>query len=155
MAQGRPTDYNAEIASRICELVATTPYGLQKLCDMYDWMPDMSSIYLWKFKHESFSQQYLQAKEAQIDLVMDELDSVLDENLRYYMDDKGNEKIDPPSASIAIAKANNRKWHASKLRPRKYGDSKLLTELEDKTDQNAEDVKNLRAELDAKNKKAY
>lgn len=152
---GRPTDYNPEIASRICELVATTPHGLKKLCAMYDWMPQMSTIYLWKFKNEIFSEQYLHAKEAQIDLVVDELDTLLDENLRYYHDDKGNEKIDPPSATIAIAKANNRKWHASKLRPRKYGDSKLITEIEEKTDHTAEEVKKLRADLDAQNKKEY
>lgn len=122
----RPTDYCDELANRICELVATTPHGLKKLCSMHDWMPDETTVNLWRFKHEKFSMQYLSAKQAQMDLVMESLDDVLTENLNWYVDEKGNQRIDSPSATIAIAKANNRKWFASKIAPKLYGDRQAV-----------------------------
>lgn len=119
--QGRPTDYCQEIADKICERVATHTCGIRKLCAMYDDMPAVSSINLWRFKNPSFSAQYLEAKQAQMDLVMESLDDEMDENLHYYTDSEGNKRIDSPSATIAVAKANNRKWFASKIAPKLYG----------------------------------
>lgn len=121
MAGGRPTDYCEAIAKLICERVATNTCGIKKLCAKYDDMPDVSTINLWRFKHKEFSVQYLEAKQAQMDLLMESLDDEMDENLRYYTDSEGNERIDSPSATIAIAKANNKKWFASKLAPKLYG----------------------------------
>lgn len=119
---GRPTTYTPELAAFICQVVATHTQGLKKLCEMYDEFPDHTTIYLWRYKHPEFSNLYLDAKRAQMDLVMEDLDIILDESLNYYTDEKGNQRIDSPSATIAIAKANNRKWFASKLAPALYGD---------------------------------
>ena len=124
MPGGRPTKYSDELAEIICERVATHRHGLKKICAMYHDMPDHTTITLWRIKHKEFSTQYLAAKKSQIDLVIEELDEVMDENLRFYTDEKGNERIDSPSATIAIAKANNKKWFASKLAPQLYGDTK-------------------------------
>lgn len=122
MSAGRPTTYTEELATLVCDRVATHIYGLTKLCKMYDDMPDPSTIYLWRYKNKEFSERYLQAKQAQIDLTIESLDDIMDDSLSYYDDDKGNSRIDSPSASIAIAKANNRKWYATKLAPALYGD---------------------------------
>ncbi len=124
MAAGRPTTYTKKMADRICELVATNRHGLNKICQMFEDLPACSTVRLWVIKHPEFSAQYLIAKRQQIDVMMEEIDEIMDENLRFYHDDHGNERIDSPSASIAIAKANNRKWFASKLAPSLYGDKK-------------------------------
>ena len=126
MAVGRPTTYNKKLADYVCEIIATHRHGLKKLCLMYKDFPDHTTIALWRFKHKEFSTQYLNAKQAQMDLIMEELDDLMDESLGYYVDDKGNKKIDPPSASIAIAKVNNRKWFASKIAPKLYGDRQQI-----------------------------
>lgn len=120
-AVGRPTDYNESIAALICEKVATSTLGLARLCKMHPELPDRDTINLWRFKHKEFSAQYLDAKRSQMDLVIESLDEILDENIKYYTDDKGFDRIDSPSVTIAVAKANNRKWHASKLAPKIYG----------------------------------
>tara|TARA_R110000868_G_scaffold177028_2_gene415271 strand:+ start:808 stop:1233 length:426 start_codon:yes stop_codon:yes gene_type:complete len=122
MAGGRPTTYNEDIAKKICDIVATHTQGLKKLCEMYDFFPDYTTIALWRLRHPEFSNLYLEAKKNQMDLAIEELDEHLDNNLLYYTDEKGNERIDSPSATIAIAKANNRKWFASKIAPKLYGD---------------------------------
>jgi hypothetical protein len=124
MAGGRPTTYTKKMADRICEIVATNRHGLKKLCIMFEELPDDSTIRRWAIMNPGFSAQYLNAKRQQIDIVMEEIDEIIDENLRFYHDDHGNERIDSPSASIAIAKANNKKWFASKLAPSLYGDKK-------------------------------
>lgn len=98
---------------------------------MYEDLPAQSTIHLWRVEHKEFSERYLEAKRAQIDLVMEELDEILDENTEYYMDEAGNQRIDSPSVTKAIAKANNQKWFASKIAPKLYGDSKQ----EDKKDE--------------------
>lgn len=121
MAGGRPSTYTVELAARVCELVATHTCGIRKLCAMYDELPDVSTINLWRFKHKEFSTQYLSAKQAQMDLVMEDLNDDMNDELRFYHDDKGNERIDAPSVTIAVAKANNKKWFASKLAPKLYG----------------------------------
>jgi hypothetical protein len=119
---GRPTLYTRELAEFICDKVATHTEGLKTLCSMFEEFPDHTTINLWRFKYPEFSTLYMHAKRAQIDLTMEELDTIMNESLNYYTDEKGNTRIDSPSATIAIAKANNRKWFASKLAPTLYGD---------------------------------
>ena len=121
---GRPSLYKPELGALVCERVATHRHGLKKICAMYEDMPDHSTIMLWRIKHREFSDQYAQAKRYQMDLILEELDAAMDESLQYYIDEKGNTRIDSPSATIAIAKANNAKWYASKLAPKLYGDVK-------------------------------
>jgi hypothetical protein len=106
-------------------------------------------VALWRFKHPEFSVQYLDAKRHQMDLVMEELDSLIDSNLGYYTDDKGNERIDSPSATIAIAKANNRKWFASKLAPKLYGTPSKDDETND--DANFSKIKDIVDDLNKSN----
>lgn len=120
-AGGRPTLYTPELAQLICDKIATQRHGLKKICDMYDELPDHETVKGWKLRYPEFLTRYLQAKKDQINVMMDEIDETIDENLLYYTDDKGNRRIDSPSATIALAKANNRKWFASKLAPKYYG----------------------------------
>lgn len=123
MAGGRPTLYTQELADLICERVATHREGLKKICAKFDDMPDETTITLWRIKHHEFSLKYAEAKRIQVDKIVDELDDIMDENLGHYTDPEGNKRIDSPSATIAIAKANNKKWLASKLAPKLYGDN--------------------------------
>lgn len=151
----RPTDYTPELGKKICEIVATTRHGLKKLCTMYDYFPEHITIAIWRVRHPEFASLYLQAKQSQMDIVMEELDEVVDENLLYYTDDKGTNRIDSPSATIAIAKANNKKWFASKIAPKLYGDHKQIENLTDENQKIKQELSDLRKQLDAQNKKEY
>lgn len=124
MAGGRPSIYTQELAALICHRVATHRYGIKKLCRMFDDMPDHTTIHAWRYTNREFSNQYLEAKKSQIDLAIEEIDEIIQENILFYKDSEGNDRIDSPSATIAIAKANNAKWAASKLLPQIYGDNK-------------------------------
>jgi hypothetical protein len=128
MSPGRPSTYTSELAERICDLVASTPVSTTKLCEKYDWMPHVTTLNLWRYKDvDGFSSKYLKAKSFQSELIVELIDN-MHENISYYTDHEGNERIDAPSASLAIAQANNRKWVAARLAPRIYGDKKQTEE---------------------------
>ena len=136
---GRPTIYTDELAKLICERVATNPVGLDTLLTLYPDMPDQSTIKAWRYRYPQFSTWYLEAKSLQAQLLVEEIDNMLPSDVRYYIDDRGNERIDAPSASMIIAKINNRKWQAARLAPKIYGE-KQQTEVTVKHEDNIKDL---------------
>jgi hypothetical protein len=86
-----------------------------------DELPDPSSIILWRQKYPEFSLKYLQAKNLQSQMLVEQIDDMIPDKIKYYTDANGDERIDAPSASLLIAKINNRKWTAARLAPRTYG----------------------------------
>ncbi len=124
MARGRPTDYSEEFAKRICDFIATHTEGTSELCRLFDWLPDESTIRLWRFKNRDFSLMYLAAKSFQSELMIEQVNNVYSNEILYYTDSDGNERIDSPSVSLAVAKANTLKWQAARLAPKIYGERK-------------------------------
>lgn len=137
--KGRPTIYSDDLGKLICERVAINPVGLEKLITLYPDMPNHSTIKAWRKQHASFSAWYLEAKAFQAQLLVEEIDDLLPSEVRYYIDEKGNERIDAPSASMLIAKINNRKWTAARLAPKIYGD-KQQTDVTIKHEDNLKDL---------------
>jgi hypothetical protein len=43
---GRPTSYSPEIAGAICDEIASTEHGLERIC-RGEGMPDARSVYRW------------------------------------------------------------------------------------------------------------
>lgn len=106
---GRPSLYNTEIAEKICDLIARG-MSLRAICSSKD-MPTTSTVCLWLSKEPSFSEQYTRAREEQADIFADEIIDIAD-------------AVAPDSAEVAKAKLqiDARKWKASKLAPKKYGE---------------------------------
>ncbi len=155
MAAGRPTKYTPELGKLICERVATNPVGLETLLTLYSDMPEHSTIKAWRKQHSEFSAWYLEAKSFQSQLLVEEIDDMIDCGIRYITDDKGQERIDPPSASLLIAKINNRKWTAARLAPKIYGDKQIIEQTTSENESLKAELAALRAQLDEKNKSSY
>ena len=115
MPGGRPTDYTPELTARICERLAVGE-SLRSIC-RDDEMPSMASIFLWLSKHPEFSEQYARAREAQAESHADRIVEIADDDT-----------IDPNHKRIMV---DARKWVASKLKPKRYGDK---AEVEHKGD---------------------
>jgi len=115
MPGGRPTDYSPELTARICERLAVGE-SLRSIC-RDDEMPSMASIFLWLSKHPEFSEQYARAREAQAESHADRIVEIADDDT-----------IDPNHKRIMV---DARKWVASKLKPKRYGDK---AEVEHKGD---------------------
>lgn len=151
---GRPSIYTEELANKICEVVATHDIGLKKLCEMYDWMPDLKTILLWRRNKEQFFLLYSKAKQEQGELYAESTIEIANEK-PTYRDAEGNERVDAGHVAWQKLNVNTRQWHASKLAPKIYGDQKQIEELKNNADLLKAEVMTLRAQLDEKNKREY
>lgn len=103
--RGRPTKYTEALADKICERVAEGE-SLNAICKEPE-MPARLTIYRWFREYESFSNNYARAREDQADFYADEIIALADS------------ATDPQKARLQI---DTRKWVASKLKSKKYGD---------------------------------
>jgi hypothetical protein len=121
---GAPTDYTEELADRICETIATSNLGTNKLCVIHkDWMPSPDTIYKWRYRHKEFADKYALAKAKQAELMAEELMDIADDGMNdTYVDENGNLKVDTDVVARSRLRVDTRKWYASKLAPKIYGE---------------------------------
>lgn len=123
----RPSSFTQSAADAICEQIACSNKGLQTICDE-EGMPHVSTVFRWLAANESFRDQYARAREAQADFLADEIIAISDDGYRDYVkDDDGREVVDHDHIARARLRVDSRKWIASKLKPKKYGDRMALT----------------------------
>lgn len=123
MPAGRPTSYNEETANEILERIVSGESLRSIVKDAH--MPVISTVFRWMSHNEEFSKQYTRAKEEQAELLADEIISISDEeNITVKSQDGGTTEVVFDSTAIARnrLRVDARKWVASKLKPKKYGD---------------------------------
>ena len=115
------TEYTQEIANAICELIADGN-SLRAIC-LLDDMPAKSTVFKWLAEQPTFSDQYARAREAQADSLADDILEIADDGKRdTYTDSDGNERTDHDVIARSRLRVDARKWLASKMAPKKYGD---------------------------------
>lgn len=124
---GRPSIYTPELAAQICTHIADG-MSLRAIAAM-DGMPHQATIMAWlDGSRPDFSEQYARAREAQADKLAEEILSIADDGRSdTYIDAEGNIKSDPEVIQRSKLRVDTRKWLASKMAPKKYGD-KLVNE---------------------------
>lgn len=127
---GRPSDYTLEIATEICGLLASGQ-PLVAICRGEE-SPDVRTVYRWLAAHEEFRLMYARAREDQADTLADQIIEIADTPLlgvKTKTDDEGNvETTEGDMIEHRRLQVDARKWIASKLKPKKYGE-KLDTTL--------------------------
>lgn len=155
---GRPTNFNETIARRICDLVSTHTVGYRRLEKMYDDLPYEQTVREWRLAHVNFGLQYAQAKILQAELLAEECMDIADDSRNDWMEslsdeEKGNGwKLNGDHINRSRLRIDTRKWHASKLLPKKYGDYKTQELSNTEVD---EDCKRRMQEMDERNRKEY
>lgn len=120
---GRPSKFTPELAALICEKVATSTCGLRKLCALHPELPCEDTINRWRLYDEKFSAQYARAKAQQADLLAEEILYISDDDCGDVKYDKdGNESCNGEFVARSRLRVDSRKWLASKLLPKVYGD---------------------------------
>lgn len=128
----RPTKYTEELADKICEQIATTSNGLVVICEDRS-MPSVRSVYNWlkNPEHKEFLHKYTRAREDQADLLADEIIQIADDGTNDYMTIvKGDVEYNIENKEVTSRsklRVDARKWKASKLAPKKYGDKLDVT----------------------------
>jgi hypothetical protein len=131
MPAGQPTKYNQKISDEICELVATTSKSMKTICKMVG--ISYQTHLNWIRTTPEYFDQYARAKEDQSDLLIEEMIDIAD-------DSSGDEKVtadgvvkmDSEYVQRSRIRIDTRKWIASKLKPKKYGDKVDVTSDGDK-----------------------
>lgn len=124
----RPTDYSEELTDYICEQIAEGK-SLNSLVKEDESLPRMGTIFRWLREYPEFSDKYARAREEQAETLADEIIAIADDSENDIGVDKdGNERANTEVVARARLRVDARKWVASKLKPKKYGD-KVQTEL--------------------------
>lgn len=105
-AGGRPSKYSQELADRICEQLASGQ-SMRTVCKADD-MPSMQSVFTWLRTYPKFLEQYARAKEEASDAFVEQMLDIADSSTTEVQRDR--------------LRVDTRKWIASKLKPKKYGD---------------------------------
>lgn len=74
----------------------------------------------------TFAKQYAHAREAQADFILDEAFDILDDTSRDTIQTEKGEVPNNEWISRSKARADFRKWMASRLAPKKYGDKQAI-----------------------------
>jgi hypothetical protein len=122
---GRPSDYSAEMADTICERIADGE-SLRAIC-RDDKMPSTAAVCRWLAQHQSFREQYAHARETQADALFDEMLDIADDGSNDWMERNGKNGErgwveNGEALQRSRLRVDARKWMASKLQPKKYGD---------------------------------
>ena len=120
---GRPSDYTQELADRICGELALGK-SMRKVCEAED-LPHVRTIFKWLRTNDEFRQQYETAKDEAADLFAEEIIEIADDSSGDRDEDGKSQKEYVQRSRLRV---DARKWVASKLKPKKYGD-KTQTEV--------------------------
>lgn len=121
---GRPSEFSQETADAICERLADGE-SLRAICADED-MPNKATVFRWLGAFPAFSDQYARSREEQAETLADDIVSISDEaGTRSIVNDEGDEVLvafDATAVARNRLRIDARKWVASKLKPKKYGD---------------------------------
>lgn len=127
---GRPSDYTQELADQICARLADGE-SLRSVC-RDESMPSKQTVFSWMRLHPVFLDQYARAKEESADALADEILDIADNATNDWM--KRNHGEDDPgwvangeNIQRSRVRIDTRKWIASKLKPKKYGEKVDMT----------------------------
>lgn len=99
--------FSPELFDTICERIAEGE-SLRDICKD-DGMPNKSSVFRWVGSDDTLRDQYARAREVQADVEFDEIREIAD-------------TATPENVNVARLQIDARKWRASKMRPKVYGD---------------------------------
>ena len=127
---GRPTTYNPDIAARICGEIASGK-SLRTVCKADD-MPALSTIFVWRREHPEFAEQYARAEDDRAAAFIEDITAIADDSSEDW-EERVNEKgetytvLNRDNINRSRLRVDSRKWLASKILPKRYGDKVELS----------------------------
>lgn len=129
---GRPSAYSDANVDAICDAIADGK-SMVDICKSES-MPSAKTVYAWLADdaHAEFRNRYARAREAQADKLAHEILEISDNSSQDTItDSEGNERADNEFIARSRLRVDSRKWLASKLAPKKYGDKLALGGADD------------------------
>lgn len=126
MATGRPKIYSKKLDKAICVRLADGE-SLRSICRDEE-MPCKATVFNWLFddEHKEFLDHYEKARGIQAEILADELTDIADDSQNDYMlkhfGEDEREVLNSENIQRSRLRIDTRKWIASKLLPKKYGE---------------------------------
>jgi transposase-like protein len=126
----RPSDYTPELSAEICARLSEGE-SMRSVC-RDESMPSARTLFNWMRAYPEFLQQYTRAKEESADALSDEMLDIADDGSNDWMERKNAEgevtgwQVNGEHVQRSRLRVETRKWIASKLKPKKYGDKLAL-----------------------------
>jgi len=118
---GRPSVMTGPMIERICARIAKGE-ALHRMCEEKG-MPSQASVFRALERDQAFREKYARAKELQAELYAAQIVEIADDSSKDIVIDKdGNAATDHEVVARSRLRVDARKWLASKLAPKKYGD---------------------------------
>lgn len=132
---GRPTKYCPELVDLICDIVATTPHGINLICAKHPELPAPITIATWRAKYPDFSTRYMEARKLQSHLLFESAIDDIEELKNYTYEDpkSGATCIDAGIVAMQKALANQKTHQAARIHPKEYGNQAESNESIDKS----------------------
>lgn len=129
--------YDHDQALEICEKIATSVMSIKDLCKLNTNWPKQTTIMKWRIANKDFATLYETAKKDQVENLVDECLEIADNSSNDLITDEfGNTRANTELVQRSKIRIDTRKWLASKLAPRIYGeriavDNKITISHED------------------------
>lgn len=122
---GRPSDYADYVADIICARL-TDGESLRSICRDQD-MPNVVTVFRWMRIRPEFGKQYAHAIQNRVETHVEEIIEIADDGTNDFVEktrEDGSTYIvaDHEHIQRSRLRVDTRKWIASKLKPRKYGE---------------------------------
>lgn len=121
MAGGRPTSFTPELGDFICAEISTSHKSLRTICKP-DNMPCVQTVLNWLRTNDDFLAQYTRAKEEQADMLVEETLEIADDSTNDTIEGQYGPMENKEWVNRSKLRVDTRKWIASKLKPKKYGE---------------------------------
>ena len=116
----RQLEFKQEIADIICDRLMDGE-SLKAICSEPE-MPSKVTVCKWLNRLPEFANQYSRAREVQADGMVDEMLDISDDSQNDWMTKRGLQVPDNEAIQRSKLRIDTRRWVASKMRPKKYGD---------------------------------
>ena len=112
---GRPSLYTEELTDKICSLISSSHKSMHTICKEVG--IDYETHLNWLRTKEEYLSKYVRAKEDQADFLAEEMITISEHTEEDHTAFTGANVVQRDRLRI-----ETRKWIASKLKPKKYGD---------------------------------
>lgn len=117
-----PYPYSEEIGNEICDIIATSNKSLSTIIAENPTFPKMTTIFKWLNTSEEFAKNYARAKENQAEYLAEEILRIADDSSNDTVDGEFGPMEHKEWINRSRLRVDARKWIASKLKPKKFGD---------------------------------
>lgn len=141
--RGRPSDYQKEIGDKICLMISTNVMSIKRILKSDESFPSPPALFRWINSNEDFRNQYARAKEAQAEMMAEEMLEIADDGSNDLMTivkgDQVYQKENKEVTNRSRLRVDTRKWLMSKMFPKKYGE-KIQQDVNVKTEPDLENM---------------